>query len=152
MSGSSSKMQGGETTVVRLVYISTIVNQLINYRILTIITGNVKSSISIYVYFIDLPWNKNIQLKLQISVYFALHNTLYMANGNSWRLELSLWMLFASKCHWQNILQIYVSWHLGLKGSTNYRMHYIFQRTGTDFFWNSANICSSNNQRKIWHF
>lgn len=60
-------MQGGESIVIRLIYISTIVNQLINNRILTIVTGNVKCSISIDVHLINLKRDKETELKLQTS-------------------------------------------------------------------------------------
>lgn len=58
-------MQGSESIIIRLIYISTIVNQLINNRILTVVTGNVQCSISIDVDVINLQWDKETQLKLR---------------------------------------------------------------------------------------
>lgn len=54
MCGGSSKMQRGETTVVGLVHISTVVSQLINYSILPVVASQVKCCVSIDVDFIDL--------------------------------------------------------------------------------------------------
>lgn len=47
-------MQRGEPAVVGLVHVSTIVRQLVNYSILPIVAGQVKSRVAIDIDFIDL--------------------------------------------------------------------------------------------------
>lgn len=70
-------MQGSESIIIGLIYISTIVYQLINNRILTIVTGNMKRSISIDVHFINLKRDKETHQLI------ILHIASRTANGNS---------------------------------------------------------------------
>lgn len=54
MSGRCCEMQRGEATVVGLVHISTIVDELINDSVLAVVAGNVQCCVSVDIDFINL--------------------------------------------------------------------------------------------------
>lgn len=79
-------MQRGEATVVGLVHISTVVDQLINDSILAIVAGNVKRCVPIDIDFINLQSIQQGQLKSLEPIYSIYHKR---PNGSGERKEIS---------------------------------------------------------------
>ena len=56
-------MQRGEPAVVRLVHVSTVVSQLVDYSILPVVAGQVEGRISIHIDFINLQMSPTWAIK-----------------------------------------------------------------------------------------
>lgn len=54
VSGRCREVQRGEATIVGLVHVSAVVDELVNHSILAVVAGNVQSCVSIDVDFVDL--------------------------------------------------------------------------------------------------
>lgn len=86
MSRRRCKVQRGEATVVGLVHVSAVVDQLINDSILPIVAGNVKCCVSIDIDFINLQSTQQGQLKSLEPIYSIRHKR---PNGSGERKEIS---------------------------------------------------------------